>query len=184
MRLVLLPLVVLPLVAFACGGPAKEPMHPDPSGPEGSLTATGEPSSPTTTTDVGPESTGGTKLPVAGSTGTTASTAGPKSAGELGRSQADIQSIIAARRDEARACYDSGLKTSPTLEGDIAVQWLIDPKGVVTEVTIAHDKSQIHDEGVGKCIMALVKSVKFNASGKGFETRASYTYNFHPKRKP
>jgi hypothetical protein len=97
-----------------------------------------------------------------------------------GRSVKDIQAIIVSRRDEARACYDQALKAHPGIEGKLDVRWLIDPKGNVTELSV-DPSSQITESSVGKCIMAIIKQIHFNESAKGFETRAHYPFDFHPR---
>ena len=42
-------------------------------------------------------------------------------------------------------------------------------------------KSSILEPGVGNCVIELIKKIKFAPSKGGFETRANYPYNFHPK---
>jgi periplasmic protein TonB len=111
---------------------------------------------------------------------------GPKSthgqsASEPGRSAKDIQTIVAVRRDEARACYDKGLAAHPGIEGDLDIKWVIDPQGNVTDASVDTTKSQILEPSVGACIIDVIKKIKFNASAKGYETRAHYPFNFHPK---
>jgi outer membrane biosynthesis protein TonB len=181
----LVSILVTPVLVFACGGGAqKDAMHPDPVGSGSAGTGAGaEPSSPTTTTDVSTASTGTKLQPAAGSGASSTGTAtGPRSAGEPGRSLADIQVIITSRREEARACYDAAQKLAPTLEGDVKLTWVIDPKGVVTESGVVPAGSTMFDPAMNTCLEGFVKKIKFNESGKGLETRAAYTFNFHPKQ--
>jgi len=107
--------------------------------------------------------------------------AGPGHTQEPGRSRQDIQTIVMARRDEARACYDRGLKDHPGIEGDLTVKWTIDPGGKVTDAAVDTSKSTISEPGVGACIVEIIKKVSFAPSKGGFETRANYPFNFHPK---
>lgn len=107
--------------------------------------------------------------------------AGPGHTQEPGRSRQDIQTIIMARRDEARACYDKGLKDHPGIEGDLTVKWLIDPAGKVADASVDSSKSTINEPGVGSCIVEIIKKITFAPSKGGFETRANYPFNFHPK---
>jgi hypothetical protein len=88
--------------------------------------------------------------------------------------------MISAHRDEARACYDKALAGHPGLEGDLVMQWVIDPKGKVSHVTVDPSRSQITEPSVVKCIAAVIEKLEFATSPGGFETRASYPYNFHP----
>jgi hypothetical protein len=174
-------LLLVPVVAFACGGGnQKEAIHPAPEA-NAATTASTEPSSPTTTTDVTGTGTG-TKLQPTPSASVSGTSTGPRSAGEPGRSLADIQVIITARREEARACYDAAQKLAPTLEGDVKLTWVIDPKGVVTESGVVPAGSTMFDPAMNTCLESFVKKIKFNESAKGLETRAAYTFNFHPKQ--
>lgn len=112
--------------------------------------------------------------------------AGPRrpaggSANEPGRSAKDLQTIVGARRDDARACYDKALPQHPGMEGDLDIKWKIDPDGNVTDIEVDTTKSQILEPTVAQCIMDIIKKIKFAKSEKGFETRAHYPFNFHPK---
>lgn len=111
---------------------------------------------------------------------------GPKStkgqsANEAGRTVNDLRAIVAARRDEARACYDKGLAAHPGIEGDLDVKWVIDPEGNVSDAFVDTTKSTILEPSVGKCVVDVIKTIKFAASKGGYETRAHYPFNFHPK---
>ncbi|HEY8074317.1 MAG TPA: AgmX/PglI C-terminal domain-containing protein [Labilithrix sp.] len=103
------------------------------------------------------------------------------SADEPGRRRDDIKTIILTHRDEARACYDKALKDHPGIEGDIEIKWTIDPDGNVTSPEVDDGRSQIHEPSVGKCIIDVIKNIKFAKSEKGYESHARYPFNFHPK---
>jgi len=95
---------------------------------------------------------------------------------EPGRKREDIQTIVMARRDD-----DKGLKDHPGIEGDLTIKFVIDPTGTVTDASVDTSKSSILEPGVGNCIIEVIKKIKFAASKGGFETRANYPFNFHPK---
>lgn len=165
-------------LVFACGGPQKEALHPDPEpGEDG-----GVPQEPSPAASAPASATSSTGASPSAPASATPSGTAPRSAGEPGRSLTDIQTIITGRREEARGCYDAAQKVSPTLEGDVKLTWLIDPKGVVTEAAVVPAGSTMFDPGMNTCLESFVKKIKFNESGKGLETRASYIFNFHPKQ--
>jgi hypothetical protein len=85
-----------------------------------------------------------------------------------------------ARRDEARACYDTAVAAHPGIEGDIVVTWTIDPKGAVTGVDADSSRSQISEPSLVSCLGDVIKKIQFASSPGGFETKASYPFNFHP----
>ncbi len=58
---------------------------------------------------------------------------------------------------------------------------MIDPQGNVTDASVDTTKSSILEPSVGQCIIEVIKKIKFAASAKGYETRAHYPFNFHPK---
>jgi hypothetical protein len=86
-----------------------------------------------------------------------------------------------AHRDDARACYDRALPTHPGVEGDLVIQWTIDPKGNVTQVSSDTSRSQIAEASVVACVSDIIKKIQFASSPGGFETKAFYPFNFHPR---
>jgi hypothetical protein len=100
---------------------------------------------------------------------------------DVGRGTKDIQAIIVARRDDARACYDNALASHPGIEGNLDIKWTIDPKGVVTDIAVDSSRSDILEPSVANCVIAIIKKIHFNESAKGFETYTHYPFNFHPR---
>jgi hypothetical protein len=99
-----------------------------------------------------------------------------------GRGPDDIRAIIIAHRDEARACYDNALTDHPGMEGDLVVSWTVDPRGSVSEIGLDVSRSQITEATVVACVSEIVRKIQFPASPGGFETKASYPFNFRPRR--
>ncbi len=163
---------LLVLAAAACGGNDAniKPVTPPPAG-TGAATpaATGHTDPPQGSTDLAVnQGDGGTKLPPA-----------PGQKGEPGRTLEDIRVRVQAVRPDARACYDAQLKKNASLaEGDIVINWLIDPKGLVINVEVDEMKTTVKDAAVSQCIIDVMRKLKFPESAKGYETRASYPFNF------
>lgn len=161
----------------------------DPSAATGTANPAAGDAGPTTTTTMNLNKAGdlqGAKLTSTSSTtiqtkGDGGATPDPKSGGDPGRRREDFQALIVARRDEARKCYDDGLKAHPGMEGNLDIKWTIDPKGVISDIAVDDSKSEIHDEAVGKCVINVIKQITFAASPKGFESRTHYPFNFHPR---
>lgn len=196
---------VVTAAALACGGgAANDAKNPSSAAASSGSAATGDPenktatggggggSGPTTTTTALPNSGELQGAKLGSSTRTEVETKGPsgpkstggKSSGEPGRTPEDIKTIVLLRREEARACYDKALATHPGIEGDLTIKWTIDPQGNVTDAAVDTAKSNILEPSVGTCIIDVIKKIKFNASQKGYETRANYPFNFHPKNFP
>jgi hypothetical protein len=97
-----------------------------------------------------------------------------------GRGSADIRAMVVAHRDEARACYDAALEDHPGIEGDIVIDWTIDPKGNVTDTSLDSSRSQMAEPTLVACLAGIIKKIQFAASPGGFESKAFYPFNFHP----
>lgn len=185
------------LLALACGGgEAKSPADKASSGsetPGSSSTSSGSnagSSGTSTTLQVGDAGDlQGAKLGTSSRTEIESKGEGTPKPGagssEPGRSAADLKTIIGgARREEARACYDKGLKDHPGIEGDIDIKFVIDKDGNVQSAEVDSTKSSILEPSVGSCIVDIIKKIKFAPSSKGYETRAHYPFNFHPRNTP
>lgn len=189
---------LLTSVVLACGGQVGHDVAQSPGvtparAPSASLSSASEPPSstsmgPATTTTALADGSGGqgSKLP---ETRTAASpsakvTVTPKAphAHDAGRGPADIGAIVVAHRDEARACYDRALADHPGIEGDLVILWTIDPKGSVTRTATDSSRSQITEPAVVTCVTDIIERIQFARSPGGFETNASYPFNFHPRR--
>jgi hypothetical protein len=177
------------LLASACGG--GQAAAPPPQAGESAAASpagvgdAGAPHEPTTTlllSDAGELK--GVKLAEVHSEATASpADAGTPSGGhsrDPGRTPADIKAIIVSHRDAARACYDKGLASHPGIEGTLAIQWTIDPKGNVTTTSLDESRSTITEPSIVDCIANVIKKIQFAPSQGGFESKASYPFTFHP----
>jgi hypothetical protein len=162
--------------AMGDGGAAPSTSAPDTTTPSTTTAVSAAPDAGTKLGDVSPSAPGG-------GTATTSDGGAPKSAHshDAGRGPKDIQAIVVAHRDEARACYDKALATHPGIEGDLVIQFTIDPKGAVTQAAVDSAKSKITEPTVVSCIVGIIQKIQFAASPGGFETKANYPFNFHPR---
>jgi hypothetical protein len=182
----------LPLAGLACsGGAGAAGASVAPAGASSSAGANA-----TGPGDTGPTTTTTTTLGAGGDlqgakltqTTTVASTAacdaapnkGPHTH-EPGRGREDLRAIVMAHRDEARACYDAALRAHPGIQGDLVVQWTIDPKGNVTQISEDMERSAITEPSVVACVVGVIKKIQFAASPGGYETKAFYPFKFTPR---
>jgi hypothetical protein len=175
----------------ACGAAQSEnpPAGTPPAGGTAATVTVAEDAGPTTTTTLTLSDAGdlrGTRLTSTSQSGQLLDVAvdgglkAPRQP-EVGRGVKDLQAIVLSRRDEARGCYDAVLKSHPRIEGNLDIQWTIDPKGVVTDISVDTSRSDILEPAVGNCVIAIIKKIHFNESAKGFETRTHYPFSFHPR---
>jgi len=183
----------LPLAGLACGGEsgaagaAVTPSGGASSSADSSSTAPGDAApTTTTTTTLGPGGNlQGTKLT---QTTTAASTARSEATParsphthEPGRGREDLRAIVMVHRDEARACYDAALSAHPGIKGDLVINWTIDPKGNVGQVSEDLEHSEITEPGVVACVAGVIEKIQFAASPGGYETKAFYPFKFTPR---
>ena len=181
----LMPALGVPL---ACGGGTAETGGATAPGPaSGSAPPSTADSSAPAPLDAGPTTTTTTTLGSGGDlqgakltqtttvASTTGSSAPPRRRGRTrtkpGRGPADIRAIVVAHRDEARACYDAATAAHPGIQGDLVMQWTIDPKGNVTQVSSDTSRSQIVEPGVVACVAKVIQKIQFAPSPGGYETQ-------------
>lgn len=157
------PFALVLAAAAACGNGALKVPEPPTAMPSAAAAPSGAPTSPgSTTTHVAEDAGLGQKLET-------------KSDGRAGE---DIAVKVKAHKTETRACYDRVASKNPKVEGDVDVKFVIDPQGAVTDVAVDPAHTNVGDEGIGKCLVEIVKTLKFPPSAKGMETRAHYPFNF------
>lgn len=79
-----------------------------------------------------------------------------------------IQRIIRQNAGRFRACYESGLRTNPSLEGRVEVRFIIDRQG---QVSVAQDgASDLPNDPVKSCIVKSFYSLSFPSPDNGTVT--------------
>jgi hypothetical protein len=171
--------LLLSLASLACGGGQPTPAAsaasaPPAAGVDGDARAPSDPNPPNDGGAVSAATTSPLAAEVDGGR------VGPH-AHDPGRGPADIRAIVVAHRDEARACYEKSLSAHPGIEGNLVIQWIIDPKGAVSQVANDASRSQILEPSLVTCIADILTRIQFAPSQRGFETKAFYPFNFHPR---
>ena len=169
------PLLISCIVVLACGGgqgTREAAQSPDTPAATATTPASADAAAPPTSTDAA------TTTPASSSAAPPAKMAHTH---DPGRGTDDINAIVKAHRDEARACYDRALQDHPGIEGDLVITWTIDPKGNVTTVSLDGARSTIAEASVVACVSEIIRRIQFAPSPGGFETKASYPFNFHPR---
>jgi len=98
-----------------------------------------------------------------------------------GRCLEDISNKIQEKRAEARACYDTMLKTKPGVKGRLIINFRIDADGNVSETSQGMQDDQLTDETLVTCVSEVIKTVKFAKSPAGKATRAYHQFEFSPR---
>lgn len=100
---------------------------------------------------------------------------------EPGRCLADISAKIQEKRAEARACYDTMLKTKPGVQGRLIINFRIDAQGNVSDTSQGMQDDQLTDETLVTCVSEVIATVKFAKSPAGKNTRAYHQFEFSPR---
>jgi hypothetical protein len=96
-----------------------------------------------------------------------------------GRIPADvIQRIVRQNQGRFRACYLSGLIRNPSLEGRVAVRFVIDRSGAVSVATDAG--SDLPDAQVAACVVRSFYTLSFPEPQGGTVT-VTYPISFRPE---
>jgi biopolymer transport protein ExbD len=90
-------------------------------------------------------------------------TATEPAAGGRGLAPDPIRKVVMAHAGSLRACYDAELAHDATLHGTVTMKWDIAPDGSVTSASLV--ASTMNDARVETCLLDLVKSFRFPASG-------------------
>jgi hypothetical protein len=89
-----------------------------------------------------------------------------------------IQRVVRLNDGRYRACYETGLRTDPGLQGRVTVKFVIDRTGAVA--VAADGGSDIPDEGVRRCVVASFLSLSFPSPESGSVT-VVYPIAFSPE---
>ncbi len=87
-----------------------------------------------------------------------------------------IQRVIRQNFGRFRACYESGLRSNPTLQGRVGVSFVIGADGSVGSVSGGGD---LPDQGVISCVSRAFGALSFPAPDGGIVT-VSYPISFSP----
>ncbi len=89
-----------------------------------------------------------------------------------------IQRIVRLSQGRYIACYQSGLRTNPALEGRVGIRFLISKSG---EVSTAQDHgSDLPDQNVRACIVRAFQSLSFPNPEGGGSVSVTYPLVFSP----
>lgn len=86
-----------------------------------------------------------------------------------------IQRVVRQNFGRFRVCYESGLRTNPTLNGRVSARFVIDRTGAVSAVQ--NGGSDIPDSGVVNCVMSAFYGLSFPAPDNGV-VRVTYPIMF------
>ncbi|MBN1654663.1 MAG: TonB family protein [Deltaproteobacteria bacterium] len=105
------------------------------------------------------------------------------SGGDIGGT-GDFDSSVVVRTIKTRLsaiqlCYERELRRNPTIAGKVTVQFSIQPRGNVTDVSITANTTG--DSAVAKCVSDAISRFRFNPGPEGGSVTYSYPFVFAPQ---
>ncbi len=104
----------------------------------------------------------------------TVTTGAPKAVGKL--DTAIINRVISQHRSQIRRCYQQAIEKNPDLAGKIIIDFVIDPKGKVTNAKAKGDSAMV--EAMGSCTLRAFRTFRFPAPEGGGIAKVSYPLIF------
>ena len=88
-----------------------------------------------------------------------------------------IRRYIRDHLEQLTFCYEAQLLYRPTLEGDLAVSFLIDPAGHVQGVVASGVSTEVET-----CVAGVIRAIEFPKTVGGGTTQVNYPLTFHVTR--
>lgn len=87
-----------------------------------------------------------------------------------------IMRVIKRHQNEIKFCYEQELQKNPSLAGKVAVAWVIDPTGGVSEANVS--ESSIGNANVESCIVQRIRRWKFPEPAGGGIVNVTFPWQF------
>jgi hypothetical protein len=172
---------IVTVMSFAgCGGAETPPPESATAG-EPSPASETEPTAaaPASESGSGEESLMGSDDPANNPSAASDKGGGP-APGEDTRTVEVIRKAVMEHRPIIRKCYEDALKELPGLQGDLVVQFVLDPEGKVKKAELNQERSTLKSPKVVECAINVIKGIKFPPSSRGMEATTNYPFNFKP----
>ncbi len=89
----------------------------------------------------------------------------------------NISSVVRARANAIRACYEQRLQVNPNLAGKLTARWTIAVSGSVSQASLA--SNTVGDGAVGECVLRVVRRMQF-AKPEGGVCIVQWPFVFNP----
>ncbi|PRQ09325.1 AgmX/PglI C-terminal domain-containing protein [Enhygromyxa salina] len=90
-----------------------------------------------------------------------------------------VRRIVRAHINEVRSCYNAGLSRDPSLQGRVAINFVIDDMGSVSSSSV-DQASTLTDRTVSRCIASAVERWRFPKPRGGGVVRVTYPFILSP----
>ena len=104
--------------------------------------------------------------------------AGIKKRTEAVRNEEDVRKIMEGNKGAIFAIYNRALRQDPSLQGKFTVKMVIDPSGVLTDLSIVF--SELNNEEIEQKLLNRIRLINFGSSDVA-TTTLNYTFDFLPR---
>ncbi|HEX4620319.1 MAG TPA: TonB family protein, partial [Myxococcaceae bacterium] len=95
-----------------------------------------------------------------------------------GLSKDVIAKVIKRHENEIKFCYEQELNKTPNLNGKVAVQWVIDPTGSVSDANVT--ETSLSNNNAESCMLARIRRWKFPSPEGGGVVTVTFPWIFKP----
>jgi TonB family protein len=95
-----------------------------------------------------------------------------------GLSKDVIAKVIKRHENEIKFCYEQELNKTPNLNGKVAVQWVIDPAGSVSDANVT--ETSLSNNNTESCMLARIRRWKFPSPEGGGVVTVTFPWIFKP----
>jgi len=88
---------------------------------------------------------------------------------------AQIRAVVRAHLDEMRFCYTQARLHTPELQGHITLQWIVEPDGSVSDVSVA--ESSLPSDLATNCLRAAPRRWTFPTSNASYRVRYPFRFD-------
>ncbi|MCA9582961.1 MAG: TonB family protein, partial [Myxococcales bacterium] len=93
--------------------------------------------------------------------------------------QGEVSKVIKGRMSALKRCYETSLKSNPTLAGKVVVEFTIEERGNVSKARAADNSTG--DAGFAGCIVDTIKRLRWKKGPDGGSVTFQYPFVFAPQ---
>jgi hypothetical protein len=91
-----------------------------------------------------------------------------------------VRKVIQEHASQIRYCYEQQLALNPRLQGKVAIKWVIQPDGTVTDPQVDRDRTTLDDGKIQQCMASRITSWQFPKPKAGGIAVITYPWILRP----
>jgi len=98
--------------------------------------------------------------------------------------QDEVGQVVREHAEEIRLCYERELAAGRSLEGKVALRWVVGEDGSASDVRVHEPGTTLHNRKVLDCMIARVGAWRFPSPGPGRTLAVTYPWTLSAQRQP